>query len=69
MTVEGGDKRVLSAITLQSLADLGYSVDLSQADAYTLSAPRAAKSVADRDQQPFCDVSGLPEPVYVSEIE
>ena len=69
MTVEGGGKRALSAITLQSLADLGYSVDLSQADAYTLSAPRAAKSVADRDRQPFCDVSGLPEPAYVSEIE
>ena len=69
MTVEGGGKRALSMITLQSLADLGYSVDLSQADAYTLSAPRAAKSVADQDRQPFCDVSGLPEPVYISEIE
>ena len=68
MTVEGGNK-ALSAITLQSLADLGYSVDLSQADAYTLPAPGAAKSVAARDRQPFCDVSGLPEPVYVSEIE
>ena len=69
MTVEGGGKRMLSAITLQSLADLGYSVDLSQADAYTLSAPRAAKPVAAQDQRPFCDVSGLPEPAYVSEIE
>ena len=69
MTVEGGGKRMLSAITLQSLADLGYSVDLSQADAYTLSAPRAAKPVETQDRQPFCDVSGLPEPVYVSEIE
>ena len=67
MTARGGG--ALSAITLQSLADLGYSVDLSQADAYTLSAPRAAKSVADQDRQPFCDVSGLPEPVYVWEIE
>ena len=67
MTVEGG--KMLSAITLQSLADLGYSVDLSQADAYTLSAPGAAKPVAVQDQRPFCDVSGLPEPVYVSEIE
>ena len=67
MMVVGG--KVLSAITLQSLADLGYSVDLSQADAYTLSAPGAAKPVAAQDQRPFCDVSGLPEPVYVSEIE
>ena len=69
MTIEGGGKRALSAITLQSLADLGYSVDLSQADAHTLSAPRAAKSVAAQGRQPFCDLSGLPEPVYVSEIE
>ena len=67
MTITGGE--VLSAITLQSLADLGYSVDLSQADVYTLSAPRTAKSVAAQDRQPFCDLSGLPEPVYVSEIE
>ena len=69
MTVEGGGKRMLSAITLQSLADLGYSVDLSQADAYTLSAPRAAKPVAAQDQRPFCDASALPEPDYDSEIE
>ena len=31
----------LSAITVQSLADLGYEVDVTQADAYTL--PRAAQ--------------------------
>ena len=67
MMVVGG--KVLSAVTLQSLADLGYSVDLSQADAYTLSASGAAKPVAAQDQRPFCDVSGLPEPIYVSEIE
>ena len=67
MMVVGG--KVLSAITLQSLADLGYSVDLSQADAYTFSAPGAAKPAATQDQQPFCDVSRLPEPVYVSEIK
>ena len=67
MTITGGE--VLSAITLQSLADLGYSVDLSRADAYTLSALGAAKPVAAQDQRPLCDVLGLPEPVYVSEIE
>jgi len=33
----------LSAITIQSLADLGYIVDVSQADAYTLPSPTAAK--------------------------
>ena len=67
MTARGGG--ALSAITLQSLADLGYSVDLSQADAYTLPAPGAAKPVAAQDRQSLCDVSGWPEPVYVWEIE
>ncbi len=35
--------RPLSAITIQSLADIGYSVDVTQADPYTL--PRAAAKV------------------------
>ena len=67
MTARGGGG--LSAITLQSLADLGYSVDLSQADAYTLPAAAAAKPQAVPEKQPLCDVSGRPEPVYVWEIE
>ena len=33
----------LSAITIQSLADLGYIVDVNQADTYTLPSPTAAK--------------------------
>ena len=33
----------LSAITIQSLSDLGYIVDVSQADAYTLPSPTATK--------------------------
>ena len=69
MTRALSGRGVLSAITLQSLADLGYSVDLSQAEAYTLPAPGAAKPVAAPDQSPFCDVSERPEPVYVWEIE
>ena len=35
----------LSAITVQSLADLGYSVDVTQADPYTL--PDAAQTRAE----------------------
>ena len=34
MAPSGGD--TLSAITVQSMADLGYGVDVSQADAYSL---------------------------------
>ena len=36
-------RQPLSAITIQSLADLGYIVDVTQADAYTLPSPVAAK--------------------------
>ena len=43
MEPTGGEGRV-SAITIQALADVGYSVDVTQADPYTL--PRAAAKVA-----------------------
>ena len=36
-------RQPLSAITIQSLSDLGYIVDVSRADAYTLPSPTAAK--------------------------
>ena len=36
----------LSAITVQSLADLGYGVDVTQADPYTLPGPAAAQASA-----------------------
>ena len=38
MTSRIGDAvtHLLSAITIQSLADIGYGVDVTQADAYTL---------------------------------
>ena len=36
-------RQPLSAITIQSLADLGYIVNVGQADAYTLPSPAAAK--------------------------
>ncbi len=55
----------LSAITLQALSDLGYSVDLSAADPYVLPPPTAAKPVA--DAVPFCSLEGLPAPVYVDD--
>ena len=52
----------LSAITIQSLADIGYRVDVSQADPYTLPRPRGAKRPAqEASGPPACLV--LP-PVY-----
>ena len=57
----------LSAITLQALSDLGYSVDLSAADPYVLPSPTAAKPVADAELEFFCSLEGLPAPVYVDD--
>ncbi len=44
MSNSGGPVYVLSAITIQALADLGWVVDVTQADPYTL--PRAAAKVS-----------------------
>lgn len=41
-----GSGRILSAITVQSLADLGYGVDVSQADAYTLPGATSGAKIA-----------------------
>ena len=46
----GSREDPLSAITIQSLADLGYSVDVTQAEPYTL--PSAAKASAKIAAQP-----------------
>ena len=63
MAPSNGD--ALSAITLQALSDLGYSVNLSEADPYVLPSPTAAKPVA--EAIPFCSLEGLPPPVYVDD--
>ena len=64
-SVGGGEpERPLSAITIQSLADLGYRVDVAQADAYTLPGPSAGKAAlvaraAEEDAVPLtCIVEG-----------
>ena len=46
MTPGSSDPGPLSAITIQSMADLGYTVDVTQADAYTLPSSITAKRVA-----------------------
>ena len=55
-----GIEGVLSAITVQSLADLGYGVDVTQADPYTLpgaaSAKASAKIAAAMPSTPSVDV-------------
>ena len=42
MTPGGSDPAPLSAITIQAMADLGYTVDVTQADAYTLPSSKLA---------------------------
>lgn len=53
----------LSAITVQSLADLGYGVDVTQADAYTLPGVIAGAKIADAALT--CGAGELREPIYV----
>ena len=58
----------LSAITVQALADLGYVVDVTQADPYTLPDAAAAKVAAFHPQaepQPMCGVGTERKPIYV----
>ena len=44
--IMSGAVQPISAITVQSLADLGYGVDVNQADAYTLPLARAGAKIA-----------------------
>ena len=63
----GGRNHKLSAITIQALADLGYGVDVTQADPYTLYAA-AAKVAAFHPQaepQLMCGFGTEQEPIYV----
>ena len=60
--------RRLSAITVQALADLGYVVDVTQAEPYTLPDAAAAKVAAFHPQsepRPVCGVGTEREPIYV----
>ena len=63
------DNERISSITLGALSDLGYSVDLSAADPYSVGVSiglsTAAKPVA--DEVPFCSLEGLSRPVYVDD--
>ena len=69
----------ISAITVQSLADLGYVVDVTQADPYVLSAtgssgmqavvigddPSSAQPASPTQEIPWCGVDGEHEAIYV----
>ena len=64
----------LSAITVQSLADLGYGVDVTQADPYVVRSTTASGKIAlagsaipDVDAEPMltCGVDLITEPIYV----
>ena len=62
----------ISAITLGALSDMGYSVDRSAADPYTVgvSISLSGRSIAGKpvaNAVPFCSLEGLPAPVYVDD--
>ena len=58
-----GGGGALSAITVQSLADLGYGVDVTQADAYTLPGAIAGAKIAGAALKH--STGELREPLYV----
>ena len=64
MQAGGGWK--LSAITIQALADLGYGVDVTQADPYTLPSAASAKVAATHAEwEHGVGDSQEREPIYV----
>jgi hypothetical protein len=58
----------LSATTIQSLADLGYSVDVSQADPYTIPEPGMAHMRSVSTARPYGDDVMHVRPVEVDEL-
>ena len=71
-TSAGEDIGALSAITIQALADFGYSVDVAQADYYTLPDAAAAKASAKiatpsthTELEWSCGTDQVREPIYV----
>ena len=69
LMVSGGGG-TLSAITVQSLADLGYGVDVTQADAFTLdAAAKASAKIAapatHAEPEWSCGTGQQREPIYV----
>lgn len=56
--LQAGVSDLLSAITVQSLADLGYTVDLELAQAYTLPGTAGGAAASARKPGPPIDLSG-----------
>lgn len=61
---DSGRPNPLSIVTLGQLADLGYEVDLTAADEYSLPSAAAAAALRPEDRR-RCEVLGRPEPVTV----
>lgn len=63
------DGSVLSAITIESLADLGYAVNLEEAENYRL--PGSAAAAMDRIEGPVVDLSGdiLDTPIILVDMK
>ena len=59
----GSGASPLSAITIQSLADMGYTVDVSEAEAYQL--PDSAAAARDRGRKIFLGNDIIRTPIVV----
>ncbi len=69
MTSIASEPAPLSAITIQAMADIGYVVDVTQADSYTLPAPSSSKLArASVQQVPFKCVVGHPVEAEMVEV-
>ncbi len=49
----------MSSVTIQAMADMGYEVDVSEAEPYSV--PRTAAKVTAASKQPFCRVIRPPD--------
>ena len=69
--IQGTDD-ILSAITIQALADIGWQVDVTRADAYDLPAADAGRGESDSDAQ-HAKRSPPPraqqDPIYVADAK
>ena len=71
LMASSGGNDIISAITIQSLADLGYVVDVTQAEPYTLpsAAAKASAKIAapstHAEPELSCGVGQQREPIYV----
>jgi hypothetical protein len=65
--LDGGVNNPLSAITIASFGDMGYTVDMGQAEAYTVHDPAAAlRAPTDFSNKIFLHELPPPKPIFIN---